>query len=165
MNAGQDHLFELSLCKIVKMDQCICHRHAAAAAAGVGNNTVSTKGVAAVLNFQKGAGAGFRRNRGHGVKTTDLPNILMNKRRSVRSRRNLFDHPCNCHLIRMSHNVLDTIDGPNVIGCCLGVTTGHHDFCIWVVANGLTNGLSGLHGGLCGYRAGVDDNQVGLVIF
>ena len=67
-------------------------------------------------------------------------------------------------LVSIAHDQVHTIDGGQLGRCGLGMAAGDHDARAGIGPDSLTNGLTALHGGLAGHRAGIDDHDVGHAV-
>ena len=67
--------------------------------------------------------------------------------------------------IPVRYDVVHPFDFLDGFRFCLSIAAGNDDHGIRVFADCLAGSLPGLHGGLVGDRAGVDDAEIRLVVF
>ena len=67
-------------------------------------------------------------------------------------------------LVPIAHDQIHAFDGSQLRRRGLGMAAGDHDAGTGIGPDGLTNGLTALHGGFAGHRAGIDDHDVGHAV-
>jgi len=69
----------------------------------------------------------------------------------------------NLGFVGIADNERDAGEGGKFFGGALGVTTGHEDFGGGILRMDFADGVAGLRVGRGGDRAGVDDDELGVV--
>lgn len=160
MNAGEYDFVVSGIVNRVHMLQDGFKGHASAGASGMGHNAIRAIRIASVLNFKKGSRSAAQSRKAHILEQEDVlyavPNVLQRCSLCIFQR---FRKLRNTEFVGMAHDGVHTLDFFNFIWFGLSQTAGDDDGRLRIRANGLANGLAGLHGCFTCHGAGVDDAQ------
>ena len=129
----------------------------------MGNDAIGTEGITTVLNFQERTGFVSIRRKCCFIRRVGLETHFDRRRRHERQVGGL-DYFRNPVFFGMSHDPMDSPDILDIVGIGLRETSCDDDSGIRVGPDGLSDGLSRLHGGFVGDRARIDDTRAGSAI-